>query len=219
MGEADGQVLLQLRTESFRNHDAFTKAQAILSLLLSNVTKDSGCNSEQQLEMVSLTNIPAADPTPASGGSVSDQSGRSALTSATVHHVGLDDGALPADVFSHGRAAHLQMFYLQQEEVSSIQVLRAPTCITVVSMATCSSSPSPPASTSPAGPQQADGTAPQPHHQRAQQDAGTEDCLLRTDDKDVRGHLISMFSGVYTLNCVTKRFPTPHNKLFKISVL
>lgn len=38
------------------------------------------------------------------------------VTDAAVHHVGLDDGALPADVFSHGRAAHLQVFHLQQRK-------------------------------------------------------------------------------------------------------
>lgn len=37
------------------------------------------------------------------------------VTYAAVHHVGLNDGALPADVLGHRRAAHLQMFHLKEE--------------------------------------------------------------------------------------------------------
>lgn len=36
-----------------------------------------------------------------------------ALTNPAVHDIGLDDGALPAEVLCHGRTAHLQVLHLQ----------------------------------------------------------------------------------------------------------
>lgn len=45
-------------------------------------------------------------------------------------------------------------------------------------------SPSPPASTSPAGPQRVFGTTLPPRHQTGRRDAGTEGCRPQTEDRD-----------------------------------
>lgn len=41
------------------------------------------------------------------------RAGEGPLTDPAVHDVGLNDGALPAEVLCHGGAAHLQVLHLQ----------------------------------------------------------------------------------------------------------
>lgn len=131
------------------------------------------------------------------------RAGKGALTDPAVHDVSLNDGTLPAEVFCHGGAAHLQVLYLwggpnlpqtprlsmftHEKGLAEHQSPPTPASLPRVCQAGTSRQtvPFPPASISPAASlPDAERAQPLPHLKALlAAEAGPEGCWIRTVGK------------------------------------